>query len=134
MGSSTSGKFRDYPPSQEKKGGSGGSGGSQGGGGGGDRCNVELSNVRLEEVGGSPYFQAHNDVPAAGIVVALRATTVGPRLSIDTLDGQRVGLLPTEYNYLVVCMKKGFAYSGEVSNSSLRPVPAVRINLRATGK
>ena len=132
MGSTSSGKFRDFPPSQDK-GGSGGSG-EAGGGAGDDQCGRELLNVPLEEVGRSTYFHAHNNVPTPRTVVVLRATTMGPRLSIDLADGQSVGFLPTEYNYLVVCMKKGFAYSGEVTNSSQSPVPSVRINLRVMGQ
>jgi hypothetical protein len=127
MGSTSSGTFKNYPPTATKK---GGSGGPQGGGPGGDHCAQELLNVRLEEVGRSAYFQARNAVPNTGIPVNLRTARLGPRLSIDTADGQSIGFLPTEFNYLVVCMKKGFSYSGEVTASSLQPVPSVRINLR----
>lgn len=130
MGSTSSGKFKDYPPSREK--GAGGGGGGTGGAGGEDQCSRALSNVGLEEVGRSAYFEANRGVPAAGTAVLLRSTLVGPRLSVDTTDGQSIGFLPTAYNYLAVCMKKGFAYSGEVTSSSGGSTPAVRVNLQAT--
>lgn len=134
MGSTSSGKFRDFPPSKGKGGGSGSGGGSGGSGkvhDDSDRC---LQDVRadLEEVGRSEYFGAHDSLPAAGTRVELRRETIGPRLSVDTAEGQSLGFLPTEYNYLLVCMKKGFTYSGEVSTSSLSPFPSVRIVLRAS--
>ncbi len=66
MGSTSSGKFKDYPPSKGKKqkdeGGSGGhdsSGSSDRGLGREDQCTRDLVNVALEEVGRSAYFQAH---------------------------------------------------------------------------
>jgi hypothetical protein len=127
MGSTSSSKFNDYPPSGEKK---GGSGGSKGGGAGGDRCAQDLSNVQLEEVGRSAYFQTHSSVPSPGTAITLRGTLIGPRLSIDTQNGESIGFLSTAYNYLVVCMNKGFTYSGEVTTSSQKPVPSIRINLR----
>jgi hypothetical protein len=126
MGSTSSGKFNDYPPSGEKK---GGSGGSQGGAAS-DRCAEDLSNVQLDEVGRSAYFLAHSALPNAGTAISLRGTLLGPRLSVDTQGGESIGLLPTEYNYLVVCMKKGFTYSGDVTTSSQKPIPSVRVNLR----
>ena len=136
MGSSGSGRFRDYPPSkgkeQKEKSGSGEAGGS----GGSEReprsenqCTRDLANVLLEEVGRSAYFQAHNSLPAVGTAVRLRTERVGPRLSVDTAAGESIGFLPTKYNYLVVCMEKGFTYSGEVVNSSQKPAPFVRVNL-----
>jgi hypothetical protein len=131
MGSSGTGKFPDYPPSREKK---GDGPGQPGGGPEEDKCRRDLSNVNLDEVGGSAYSNAHNNVPNVGTAIVLRTTLLGPRLSIDTSDGQSVGLLPTEYNYLTVCMKRGLTYLGEVTSSSLKPLATVRINLRVTGK
>jgi hypothetical protein len=126
MGSSGSGKFHNYPPSGGKK---AGSSGPQGKSPTRDRCAEELSDVQLEEVGRSTFFEAHDGVPKAGTAIVLRSATVGPRLSIDTADGESVGFLPTEYNYLAVCLKKGFSYAGEVTKSSKAPVPGIHINL-----
>jgi len=126
MGSTTSGKFPDYPRSGQKKDEPEGSGGRRGT----DKCARDLLNISLEEVGRSTFFRAHSTVPVAGTAVSLRSTLVGPRLSIDTQDGQDIGFLPTEYNYLLVCLKRGFTYSGEVTSSSQLRVPSVRINLR----
>jgi hypothetical protein len=126
MGSTTTGKFKDYPPSQEKKGGgSGPSGGEPD-----DQCRQALSNINLEDVERSAYYQTHKNVPPAGSAVTLRTTLLGPRLSIDDSKGLSIGLLPTNYNYLAVCLKKKFSYAGEVASSSQKPSPTVRINLR----
>jgi hypothetical protein len=126
MGSTTTGKFNNYPPSQEKKGGGSGPPGGEPD----DQCRQTLSNINLEDVERSAYYQAHKNVPPAGSAVTLRTTLLGPRLSIDDSKGLSIGLLPTQYNYLVVCMKKKFSYAGEVASSSLKPSPTVRINLR----
>jgi hypothetical protein len=124
MGSTSTGKFDNYPPSGGKK------GGPQGGGPAADQCTRDLSNVQLEEVGRSTYFEAHKIVPTTGTAIFLRNTMVGPRLCIDMANGEDIGFLPVEYNYLIVCVKKGFTYAGEVTNSSQKPIPSVRVNLR----
>jgi hypothetical protein len=125
MGSSGSGSFGDYPPS-------GGSGGQKPGGAPDDRCTKELTDIALEEVGLSAYFQVHNSLPKVGDAVTLRSAIKGSRLAVDRTDGVDVGLLPTGYNYLVACMKKGFSYSGEVTSSSVKPIESVRVTLRAS--
>ena len=133
MGSSNSGKFPNYPPSKDKKqrgsDGTGASGGSDRGTEPDDQCTRALRNVLLEEVGRSAYSQAHDNLPPTGAAVHLRVQRVGPRLSIDTAEGESIGFLPTEYNYLVVCLEKGFTYSGEVVTSSQKPTPFIRVNL-----
>jgi len=77
MGSSGSGSFGDYPPS----GGSGGSG--PGGPAPDDRCMKDLSDVALEEVSLSAYFQEHKNLPKVGDTVRLRSTTKGSRLAVE---------------------------------------------------
>jgi hypothetical protein len=121
MGSVSSGKFKDYPPSK----------GDDGPAGGEDRCEQDLRDVSLDEVGRSDYFRGHNSVPRVGTRVRLREATVGPRLSVDDTRGESVGFLPTEFNYLLLCMKRGFTYSGDVTASSDKPLPSVRVSLRA---
>lgn len=133
MGSSHTGKLDNYPPSKGKKDGGDQPGGA-GGGGPKDLCRQDMTNVGLEEVGGSSYFSANHGVPPVGTVVSLRTTRVGPRLSIDAPGGVSVGFLPTQYNYLVVCMEKGIRYSGEVAQAAQTPIPVVRIDLRAVGQ
>jgi hypothetical protein len=131
MGSTGSGRFSDYPPSKGK-------GGSPSGGPGDgrpaepdDRCDRDLPGIALEEVGRSEYFTARRSVPGTGTSVHLRDTLLGPRLSIDTEAGESVGFLPTAFNYLVVCLKRGFSYSGKITSSALKPVPSVRVDLHS---
>jgi hypothetical protein len=135
MGSRNSGKFSNFPPSNEKGGGGAGGRGTSTSGSrkehsDTDRCLQDVD-VALEEVGISEYFSAHADLPPVGTQVVLRQQTIGPRLSVDTA-GESLGFLPTEYNYLVVCMEKGFTYSGEVLNATQTPLPSVRVSLRAS--
>lgn len=95
-----------------------------------DQCERRLTNVALEEVGRCEYIQAHRGPPAVGTTVAVRMVLVGGRLGVETVDGKEVvGLLPTEYNYLLQCMKQGYTYTGQVKSTSSRPVPVVRVDL-----
>jgi hypothetical protein len=132
MGSRHSGRFPDFPPSR-RKGGGGPSGGPGGRGPeeGDDRCSRDLLDIPLEEVGRSEFFNAHQSLPGVGTSVRLRQTLLGPRLSVDTEAGESVGFLPTAYNYLVSCVRRGFSYAGKVTSSTLKPVPSVRVNLYA---
>lgn len=132
MGSSSSGKFHEYPPSKGKPTKKDASSGRSGGSEHDDQCVRDLEDVLLEEVGRSVYLQSHKTLPKVGVAVHIRNEKVGPRLSIDTEAGESVGFLPVQYNYLVICMKKGFDYLGELTYSSQKPVPSLRVNLRAS--
>lgn len=138
MGSSGTGRFTDYPgtPSGSSKTGSGnGSGeGGQSGDGGGvsktDQCLRVIENVALEEVARSAYFNAHKSLPPTGTAVAVRSSLVGGRIAVETIPAlELVGLLPTEYNYLLQCMKQGYKYPGKVVSTTSKPVPVVRVDL-----
>lgn len=140
MGSSGTGRFRDYPgtPSgsskTDKKFGGGDNGGDAEGSGGGsgkqDQCLLVLENVALEEVARSEYFIAYKILPPAGTAVAVRSSLCGGRIGVETVPAlELVGLLPTEYNYLLRCMKQGYKYSGKVSSARSQPIPVVRVDL-----
>jgi hypothetical protein len=122
MGSSSSASLNNYRQPNVKKG--------ETGKGTEDHCAQDLSNVSLEEVGRSEYLRAHASVPNPNSGVVVRSTLMGARLSVDDANGDSIGLLPTRFNYLVACMKKGFTYSGEVATSSLTPTPSVTVDLR----
>lgn len=139
MGSTNTGRFTDYPgtPSGSSKTGSGnGSGGSGGGGQGGgsasktDQCLHMIESVALEEVARSEYFITHKILPPTGTAVAVRSSLVGGRIGVETVPTlELVGLLPTEYNYLLQCMKQGYKYPGKVISTTSKPIPVVRVNL-----
>ena len=48
---------------------------------------------------------------------------------VDTLAGETIGYLPTEYNYLAGCMKKKRSYGGQVSSATTKPVIRVRVDI-----
>lgn len=134
MGSTGTGRFTDYPgtPSGSSKTGSGN--GSEGQGGGGaskaDQCLHMIESVALEEVARSEYFVAHKILPSAGTAVIVRSSLIGGRIGVETVPAlELVGLLPTEYNYLLQCMKQGYNYPGKVISTTSKPIPVVRVNL-----
>jgi hypothetical protein len=86
----------------------------------------------LEEVARCDYFTAHHALPPVGTPVAVRTKLVSGRIGVETTAGELVGFLPTDYNYLLRCMKQGYTYAGKVASSILKPVPVVRVDLEAT--
>jgi hypothetical protein len=131
MGSTGTGRFTDYPGTPR------GSAKSkdQGGTGGGEanetnQCERKLENVTLEEVARCAFYKPAEDLPSVGTSVVVCTSLVGGRIGVQTAEGgQVVGLLPTEYNYLLQCMKQGYQYAGAVVSAKLRPVPVVRVDL-----
>lgn len=139
MGSSGTGRFSDYPGTSggsSKIGRGNGSGGSGNGGSGSgnarktDQCLRMIESVALEEVARSEYFISHKILTSAGTAVTVRSSLVGGRIGIETVPAlELVGLLPTEYNYLLQCMKQGYMYTGKVISTTAKPIPVVRVNL-----
>lgn len=132
MGSSGTGKFTDYPgtPSGSSKTGSGTGNGDSGGASKTDQCLRLIENVALEEVARFEYFITHKIIPPTGTAVAVRSSLVGGRIGVETLPASElVGLLPTEYNYLLQCMKQGYKYLGKVVSAKSKPIPVVRVDL-----
>lgn len=131
MGSTGTGRFSDYPGTTSGSAKGKGTGlGNSTGPAQGDQCERALRNVPLEEVGRCEYLQSHSDLLIVGMSVSVRTTLVGGRLGVEISGGGEViGLLPTEYNYLLQCMKQGYTYMGQVKSARLRPVPVVRVDL-----
>lgn len=114
MGSSGTGNFGDY---------------RQTGGQSGTRCDASLD-AELEDVATMPYFVGTNAVPKAGAAVRVREDVLNKRLVVEDVGtGQVIGNLPTSYNYLLLCIGKGYRYEGTVSASGLRPVPSIDVHL-----
>lgn len=134
MGSAGSGKFGTYRIGNgEGTSGTGSGVGGTGGGGTGEiECPKILENIPLEDVAVSEYYQNHNTLPGQGISVKLRTTIYRGRLVVETDDsGEILGNLPTQYNTLVNCIKKGMKYSGAIVASGITPVPFVVVTLNA---
>lgn len=136
MGSKNTGKFTDYPGtssgSSKTGSGSGSKGGSGEGGGSGDKdiCLQLIKNIALEEMSRSEYFLTNKVLPPVDTVVTVRANLVGGRIGVETVSKKElIGLLPTEYNYLLQCMKQGHKYSGKILSVKSQPIPVVRVEL-----
>lgn len=139
MGSAGSGKFGTYRVGNGQTTGgtgSGGAGGATGGGIGGGTGEIEcpsvIENIRLEDVATSDYYVNHKSLPSPGDPVELHNTVYNGRLVVKaTSTAEVLGNLPTQYNYLINCIKKGMQYTGTVVASGMTPVPFVVVTLHA---
>lgn len=117
MGSTGSGRLTDY--SRFK-------GAVKGVTGGEDlinKCDRAVATV-LEDVETCDYYKKHGKVPAKGSYVRIDKKM---RLVAVDENGDIIGHLPTEYNYLLECLNDGYQYEGEVSGSFDTPIPSVYI-------
>ena len=110
MGSSGTGNFGDYKPT-------------------GTRCDESID-TELEDVATMPFYNPTKKLPTSGVAVRVRADPFDGRLVVeDVASGLALGNLPTSYNYLILCIKKGYRYEGTVSAASPRPVPTIDVHL-----
>ena len=117
MGSTGSGRLSDYTRFR---------GAVKGVTGGEDlinKCDRAVATV-LEDVETCDYYKKNGHVPAKGTYVKIALKT---RLVALDENGDVIGHLPTEYNYLLECLNDGYQYEGEVSGSFDLPVPSVYI-------
>ncbi|MBU5343930.1 hypothetical protein [Caldifermentibacillus hisashii] len=113
MGSAGSGTFGNYKPSKKD-----------------DQCMNDLEDVILEDVARLPYYLENRDVPSLMSEVNVIREVYHGRIAVEsTDDGLVLGLLPTEYNYILTCLAKGISYSGHVSYCIDTPIPKVKVNL-----
>ena len=122
MGSAGRDRITDYPPSARRA--------AEGAGStpGGDPCLAPLPEVELEDVATSDYFASHDSVPPRGTEVEIAPGLIGPRLAVQTVAGELVGLLPTRLNYLRFCLD-GRSYVGNVTSASAQTIPSVWVAL-----
>ena len=120
MGSSGTGRLSDYSRKSKGK-----PGGKISGSSSGDSCDAALTAI-LEDVERCSYFENHRSYPERGteVVLSLRG-----RLSVDALGGETIGYLPTRYNYLAGCIKKGYSYEGQVSSITQKPILRVQVDI-----
>lgn len=112
MGSSGSGNFGNYS-------------------GGGDQslCDKTIE-ADLEDVATSPFYSKNGSLPAVGVPVSLVKTPQNGRFVVQE-DATRtvLGVLPTEFNYVKVCLSQGKHFSGEVIEVSAGAIPRIRVRL-----
>jgi len=125
MGSTGTGRFTDYSGKQDSSSTGGIQGGGSGGSSGEDRCDHAIAAL-LEEVERCAYLQIHKAPPPDGtaVVVSIRG-----RLSVDTVDGEVIGYLPTQYNYLAGCISSGRTYGGSVISTAATPIVRVHVDI-----
>lgn len=131
MGSSGFGRFGNYPVGGSGA-GSGGIGGQSGSGGfgGEDSCPADIDQIFLEDVATSEYYVKRGVLPGFGERVELLDHLYLRRLVVaSAATGEIIGNLPTEFNKLLFCIKRGMHYSGTVLSSGTTPVPYVTVNL-----
>ena len=117
MGSTGSGRLSDYSRFR---------GAVKGVTGGEDlinKCDRAVATV-LEDVETCDYFKKKGNVPVKGTYVKI---ALKKRLVALDENGDVIGYLPTDYNYLLECLNKGYQYEGEVSGSFDTPVLSVYI-------
>lgn len=138
MGSTGSGSFGTYRVENGKA--TDGLGTRTGGGvgesadGGTDEieCLPIIENIRIEDVATSEYYVQNQSLPPPGDYVNLHTAIYKGRLVVKaTSTGQIIGNLPTLYNHLINCIKRGISYEGIVVASGESPVPFVVVTLNA---
>lgn len=123
MGSSGSGSFGTYR-------GEGAGSVANGGQLGEIECPLNIENIKLEDVGISSYYLFNHNVPPVNSIVELSMKLVNKRLVVVLSTSQEViGNLPVKYNYLNICMKRDYKYSGSIKASGLTPIPYIVVNL-----
>lgn len=114
MGSMGTGSFGDYNQKDKKK------------------CARSIVNVMLEDVALSEFYTNSKKVPDEQCKVSVRQALLNGRIVCESLETlESIGALPTKYNYLLACMKDGYAYEGTVTYSSILPIPTVKVTLDA---
>lgn len=117
MGSTGSGRLSDYSRfSSAVKGVTGGEDLI-------NKCERAVATV-LENVETCDYYKKRGAIPVKGTPVKIAFKT---RLVALDDNGDVIGYLPTEFNYLLECLNDGYQYEGVVSGSFDTPLPSVYI-------
>jgi hypothetical protein len=121
MGSRGTSQYTDY--TKMKSSDAGGNGGSSGT----DPCEVDIESA-LDDVARANYYAKHSAVPEPGSIIHVVFT--GGRLEVQSIDNVTIGYLPTQYNFLALCINQGIEYGGGVITSRTAPIPDVRVSIR----
>lgn len=120
MGSSGTGRLTDYTGTSSKS-----SPSKIGGSSGEDKCGKAFT-TSLEEVERSEYFKDNSSPPPTN--TNIEVIFKKPRLAA-VVDGVVIGYLPTDKNYVKVCLEDGYKFPGVVSASRTKPTPSVQITV-----
>ena len=124
MGSTGSGRYGTYQV------GNGQTANGNGGSAGEIECPSVIENIRLEDVATLDYYINNHSLPSADNKIELNNTVYKGRLVVkDISTNEILGNLPTQYNFLINCIKKGMQYTGTVVLSGTTPVPFVIVKL-----
>jgi len=95
-------------------------------------CPSNIAVIHLEDVAASDYYNSLKSLPSAGSTVSLYDKIYKGRLVVkDDSTGKFLGNLPTQYNLLINCFKKGVNYTGNVIVSGSSPIPYIDVTLHA---
>lgn len=129
MGSSGSGKFGTYRDGENSLLNSGSNSRSVGRRES-NNCPDKLEFIKLEDVTLSEYFTNFSSLPVKDSTIRLDSKLFLNRLVvIDIQTGKIIGNLPTDLNYLLICLKSGKYYEGNVVSSGLIPLPFIVVSL-----
>lgn len=117
MGSVGTGRFEDYQPDAEVR--------KNGVSDEDDQCVGEFS-VSLEDVESSEFYTTHESLPEVGAQLSI---SVDKRVTAVAETGEVVGNLPTQFNYLKLCIDEGYEYKSIVTQSLTTPMPRVVITV-----
>lgn len=120
MGSSGTGRLTDYSGTSSKS-----SSSKTGGSSGEDKCGKAFT-TSLEEIERSEYFKNNSIPPPSG--TNIEVIFQKPRLAA-VADGVVIGYLPTDKNYVKVCLENGYIFPGVVNSSRTKPVPSAQITV-----
>lgn len=120
MGSSGTGRLTDYSGSNSKS-----SSSKTGGSSGEDKCRKAFT-TSLEEVESSAYFGDNSSPPPTGTEIEI--VFKKPRLAA-VAKGIVIGYLPTDKNYVKVCLENGYKFPGVVTSSRTKPVASTQITV-----
>jgi len=120
MGSSGTGRLTDYTgtTSSDAKHKTGGSSGE-------DKCGKAFT-TSLEDVERSEYFIKNPGLPPSK--TQIEVVFKRPRL-VAIANGMVIGNLPTDRNYLKLCLESGYKFPGIVSLVRGRPVSSIEITV-----
>jgi hypothetical protein len=97
--------------------------------GGTTKCDDSID-AALEDVSRHEYFTVTGKLAKKGTPVRLRATINLGRLVVEeSATGKVIGNLPTRFHYVLLCLKNGYSYEGEVTLSRSGKVPVVEVHL-----